>query len=55
MEQAVDLLRKRGLAKAAKKSGRIAAEGKEQTGTPSVKPDSRRVSKPLSPLWEKRT
>src|SRR5262245_20857165 len=27
MEQAVDLLRKRGLAKAAKKSGRIAAEG----------------------------
>ena len=27
MEQAVDLLRKQGLAKAAKKSGRIAAEG----------------------------
>src|SRR5437588_9756321 len=27
MEQAVDLLRKRGLAKAAKKAGRIAAEG----------------------------
>ena len=27
MEQAVDLLRKKGLAKAAKKAGRIAAEG----------------------------
>jgi elongation factor Ts len=27
MEQAVDLLRKRGLAKAAKKAGRIAADG----------------------------
>ena len=27
MEQAVDLLRKKGLAKAAKKAGRVAAEG----------------------------
>jgi elongation factor Ts len=37
MEQAVDLLRKKGLAKAAKKAGRIAAEGLIAVAVPGLK------------------
>ena len=37
MEQAIDLLRKKGLAKAAKKAGRIAAEGLIAVARPTGK------------------
>ena len=48
MEQAVDLLRKKGLAKAAKKAGRIAAEGLIAVAVRGLKASlSRSIQRPI--------